>query len=207
MEAVLGQPQVAALDINVLLGVDQSLLRDPHVCVALGHVGQQQNQDVVEALDRGIEIRIGRLDGPPEPTPKIEFPGKTGAERPFAEVKLGRRAAGPVLAQLKTRVVAHRELRLWEQLARRDGSLGPGLQNPQPGDAQSKVLPIRRSDQSVQDRVVERAPPGGVAGRPGVQGALACVDPLVGHGGRRTTVVRTDLESVGDVVAPPGASG
>ena len=52
-----------------------------HLDVVRGHFGLQEHEDVVVAGALGIEIGVGRLDGPAKSSPEIQFPGGVETDR------------------------------------------------------------------------------------------------------------------------------
>ncbi len=197
----LRQHQAPRLDHDVLGGVLEPLLGRAKIDVVLGDLGEQQHQGVVVVFDRHVQVGVGRFDGPAEPAPKVEFPGKARAGGPVV-VEPVRRVVDVVVAQRGPRVVAERLLRLGEQLAHGNAQLGASFKNAQASRPQGEVLLVGLLNERVEHRVVKRLPPGGIVGRPATDVRIFVVDPSVGHGRGGAAVVRANLEAVGDVIAP-----
>ena len=206
-ESILGYPQAALLDPDVFAGVGQPLFGDADLRVALGHVGDQEHQYVVVVLHGSVQIGVGRFDGSPESAPEIQFPGQIGSESPLAVGIAEYPAGAAVLADSDAGVVAEGLLPLGEQVPGGNRPQGTGFLDPQSGNSQGQVLLVGRSDERIENRVVENSPPGCVVDGRGVQGRGLRVDPLLGHRGCRPAVIRADLEPIGKVLASARASG
>lgn len=73
-ESLFRQGKDALLDADVLLGNLDALLGNPELHVVRRHVGQQGYQGIVIAVQRCVQVGIGRLDGPAETSPEIQLP-------------------------------------------------------------------------------------------------------------------------------------
>ena len=76
------------------------------------------------------------------------------------------------------------------ELAGGDAQLGPGLQDPHPGNPQGQVFPVGGVDELVEGRVVEGLPPVFVVCRRGLDPFVRRVHPGLLHLDRRAHVVR-----------------
>ena len=61
------------------------LLESPQLHVGRTHIGEQRYQHVVIALDGGVEIIVGRLNGTAIAAPEVQLPGQIEAPLPVAE--------------------------------------------------------------------------------------------------------------------------
>ena len=190
-----------------------SVVRTLHVVG--GHVAQQRDQHVVVVLDRGVQAGVGRLDGPAERAPEVEFPRETEALVPLTVVALDAESVGAV-GNFSTEgfalVAGLRGLRLRQQIADGLAAQRPRLQHAPAGlSATSGVLLIAQANELVEHGIVEDRPPFaqvvGILAHPRIVG----VDPVAGDRRSRLGVLRADFEAVLDVVPeravqPPAAA-
>ena len=78
------------LQLDVVLSVDDLLLRGADVGIVGGDVAQQRHQRGVVVFDRGVEVILIGFDGPAESAPKVELPVQVEAVAPLAEEPLGK---------------------------------------------------------------------------------------------------------------------
>ena len=69
------------LEIDVLPRKLEPFFVGPHLDVVRGHFGLQKHQDVVVVGALGVEVGVGRLDGPAKSSPEIQFPRGIEADR------------------------------------------------------------------------------------------------------------------------------
>ena len=87
-EPGLDDLQGLLLDVDVLQGDADALLRGPERDVGVGHVRGQGDQRVVVVREGREQAGIGRLDVAPDPSPEVELPARLRPDRSTAQYSM-----------------------------------------------------------------------------------------------------------------------
>ena len=180
-----------------MFGQLQPILIGPHLDVVGGHFGLQEHQDVVVVGALRVEIRVGRFDGPAEPSPEIQLPCGVEADRHVVVIMSQvEQIEGIAVSQGVAGIAAAGPLLLRKQIAGGDSAFGPGFQNAATGRLERQVFADSRRHQIIQSRIVEDRPPTGIVHLQAFHPGIVGVNPVLGRRGTGSAVVWADFEAI-----------